>query len=148
MKDDKNKWKNIYEFTLEVFEPIDYEQMSYHVSHNSKSIFVKNRICVIPKPEGRILLNNYDLTIVTHGNETRITLRNDEEYINVLKKYFGIELPKNTRFKEIAAVNNTKKVANNTSTWCTYFNRTAIVIGVAGSVYLANQYVKNNRFFY
>src|SRR5436853_7142337 len=48
---DKNEWKNLYEFDLKVFEPVDFEQMSYNVSHNPKSIFVTNRLCVMPRPE-------------------------------------------------------------------------------------------------
>lgn len=137
---EKDIWKNLYEFTLETFKPVDFEQMSYNVSHHPKSIFVTNRICVMPRPEGRIILNNMKLKMYDNGSETYRTLQDEKEYAAILQQYFGIKLPKDTKLKavkEIAATNS------QTNAWFNYFTRAAIIAGMTGAVYVSKHVYGN-----
>lgn len=129
---ENNNWKNLYEFTTNTVNSVDFELMNYYVSHHPDSIFVKNRITVILRPEGRIILNNYNLKIIHHGQETSMTLQ-DDAYLETLKKYFGIELPKETQLKKLSLP------TSKTHSWYNFFSHTAVGIGLASTVYIAKQ---------
>lgn len=94
----KDKWIDLYSFSLSPWLAIDFEPLNYYMSHDSKSIFVTNRICTIPTKSGRIILNNLELKIRSNGeNKTTTIIQN--EYFKILNKYFGITLPQTTKFK-------------------------------------------------
>ncbi|MBA3660958.1 MAG: arylamine N-acetyltransferase [Gammaproteobacteria bacterium] len=95
-------WKDLYEFNLEVFEAIDFEPMSYFVSHHPQSFFFNNKICVLPRSEGYIILNNNKLKIETDGQEIKSDIKDGKDYLQVLKQYFNIDLPQGTRFKPLS----------------------------------------------
>jgi len=99
----KDQWSALYSFNLSSFRAHDYEIFNYYMSHSQNSIFVTNRICAVPTPTGRIILNNLELKIRHNGqNESKIIPEN--EYLETLKKYFGIKLPQNTKFKKLQPI--------------------------------------------
>jgi N-hydroxyarylamine O-acetyltransferase len=124
-------WKNLYEFTSQVFHPVDYEPMNYYTYSHPNSIFVKNRICVMPTPEGRVILNNDNLKIVRQGKETVISVEESGGYLNALKKYFGIELPADTQFKKLKEESSTS--------WYSFFAKAAVGVGMVSSALIAQQ---------
>lgn len=139
-----NAWKNLYEFNLEKFEPIDFKPMSYHVSHAPDSFFVENRFCVMPTPKGRIMLLNDKLRIMDNGKEEVKLVQDETNYFALLKQYFGITLPENTTLKKLKSTTENKKEINtpNTSHWCNYFTKAAIVTGIVGTIYLSDKAIK------
>jgi N-hydroxyarylamine O-acetyltransferase len=116
----KGAWKDLYQFNLNVFRPKDFEVFSFYVSHLPTSIFVTNRICVMPRKEGRIILNNYDLKIITNGEEKNFKLQNDNEYYAILEKFFGISL--STGLIPITAASKNAQINNITNTSYNHFS--------------------------
>ena len=94
----KNVWSPLYSFTLNPYLAVDYETFNYYVSHVKNSIFVTNRICSLPTQTGRIILNNLELKI-RHNGQNESTFIQEDEYLETLNKYFGIRLPRDTKFR-------------------------------------------------
>ena len=137
----ENTWKDLYEFNLEVFQPVDYVPLSYHMSHNPKSFFVQNRVCVIATPNQRVTLYNFILKIIRPERTETILLKSELEYFETLKKYFGINLNENMQLKSIDT--QTKKSDNYTAKY--HFFKTALITaGIAGTAYLVSEYAKYN----
>jgi N-hydroxyarylamine O-acetyltransferase len=137
-------WKNLYEFNLEKFEPVDFKPFSYHVSHAPDSFFVQNRFCVMPTPQGRMVLLNEKLRIMNNGQEEVKMVEDETNYFAVLKQYFGIALPENTQLKKLNSITENKNERNtsNTSHWCNYFTKAAMVAGIVGTMYLSDKVIK------
>lgn len=116
--------------------------MSYYVSHSPDSFFVQNILCVMPTTQGRIILLNDKLKIIRHENEEVKLINDEKKYVSILKQFFGITLPeKSIAFKKIATiekVNKNEKLIK-TSNWCNYFAKTAIIAGMAGTLYFSNK---------
>lgn len=87
-------WSKLYSFRLTPYLAIDYEPLNYYISR-FHPVLTHNRICTLPTPEGRIILHNDELKIRAGGQTPRKTISNNE-YPQVLKEYFGIELIENS----------------------------------------------------
>lgn len=124
-------WVKLYEFSKDPVNAIDFEPMNYFVSHHPSSIFVQNRICVLPTPDGRITLKNDQLKIKQRDKKIQITLNEGAEYLEALEKYFGIVLPKETQFKPLAA----RSAVN----WHSFFTKAAVGIGLLSSLVIAKR---------
>ena len=141
-----NVWKNLYEFNLEKFEPVDFKPMSYHVSHAPDSFFVANRFCVMPTPKGRIILLNEKLRIMENGKEEVTLIKDEENYLFVLKNLFGILLPKNTVLKEHKSINiesRNKENISQTNNWCNQFPKAASIVSTANEINPSDNAVKS-----
>jgi N-hydroxyarylamine O-acetyltransferase len=133
-------WKNLYEFTMHSFTLADYKMMSYYSSHDLDSIFVKNRIAVMPRPEGRIILFNSTLKIMTHGKEKLIPWQDGETYLSMLKKYFGIVLPTETLLKPMFEEQKSTPAlpsTDTTSSWLRFFAKASI--GIVSTALIVKQ---------
>ena len=92
-------WLDLYAFTEEPQEPVDYEVANWYVSTHPESIFVKMLTAQRPTPEARHVLRNYQYTVDRGaGGATTRTLADDGEVLAVLAAAFGLELPADTRF--------------------------------------------------
>jgi len=87
-------WSRLYSFRLTPYLAIDYEPLNYYISR-FHPVLTHNRICTLPTPEGRIILQNNELKIRAFGQSKRKIISNDE-YSQVMKEYFRIELPVNS----------------------------------------------------
>ena len=144
----KQSWKNLYEFTGESLRPVDFAPMNYYVSHHPDSIFVKNRISVLPMPEGRLILMNDNLKLVNHGEEKNIPWQESGAYHEMLAERFGISFPEKLLSKDknsIAAVPENAGTRNTTNSWCHLFSKAVVGIGLASTTYIANQIYHNSR---
>jgi N-hydroxyarylamine O-acetyltransferase len=121
-------WVKLYEFNKDPVKAIDFEPMNYYVSHHPASIFVQNRICVLPTPDGIITLKNNQLKIKSVNGKEQITLKDGDEYLADLKKYFGIALPKETQFKPLVACTTVNRHS--------FFTKAAAGIGFVGALSL------------
>jgi N-hydroxyarylamine O-acetyltransferase len=88
----EGQWEDIYAFTLESYQSVDYVPANFYNSHAPDSRFVQRKFCTMPTPEGRVTLTEMDLKI-TRTSETQVsTVASMDEYHTLLKRYFGIEI--------------------------------------------------------
>lgn len=95
----ENKWLSLYSFDLAFYYPVDYTPANYFSSTSPDSVFTQKRICMKPTPEGRIVLTDMELNIRRNGISTKHRITGPQEYLEILQKHFGIELPANTKFQ-------------------------------------------------
>jgi len=86
------KWKNLYSFDLGHVSPGDIDLGSYYAATNENSIFVIARVAALPVENGMITLFDDNLKRTINGVEESIYLEENQSYIDILKKEFGIEL--------------------------------------------------------
>ncbi|MGZ8484934.1 MAG: arylamine N-acetyltransferase family protein [Candidatus Binatia bacterium] len=86
------RWQDLYEFTLEPFDLVDYEPFNYWNSTSPHVRFTQQKLCTIPTKEGRIVA--VDMEFKIHGRENSQTIRaeNQAEYLRLLREYFGLEI--------------------------------------------------------
>ena len=87
-------WLDLYAFTLEPQQAVDYEIANHYMSTHPDSRFVQTLTVQLPGTQRRMILRNRDL-IEDRGNtvlERRI--ESDEEFGGALQEYFGLDLPK------------------------------------------------------
>ena len=99
---EKGEWGNIYSFSIDIVQPIDFLQPSWYCTTHPDSIFLHNTMVYRRTPEGRNTIA--DITDPVTGEKVKqirifkgdsvetIVPRTDEEYKDALKKYFGIEI--------------------------------------------------------
>jgi N-hydroxyarylamine O-acetyltransferase len=85
-------WSDLYAFTLEPQQAVDYELANHYTSTHPKSRFVQTLTVQLPGPERRLILRNRE--IVEDRGETVTTRRlaGDEEVHRILNESFGLEL--------------------------------------------------------
>ena len=82
----------MYAFTLEECYPMDFIMSNYFTATFPDSFFIKMKMCTIPTKDGRITLTDDRLKIVSNGKVTERQLNDEEEYNELLKKYFKLDL--------------------------------------------------------
>lgn len=86
------EWQQVYRFTLEPHEFVDYEAMCRFHQTSPQSHFTQNRICSRATPEGRITLSGMRFIVTSkEGRDER--LLDAREYDDVLREQFGIVIP-------------------------------------------------------
>jgi N-hydroxyarylamine O-acetyltransferase len=91
------EWKDLYAFTLEPQEVVDYEMASFYVSTHPQSPFVQRLTVQLPTPEGHYILRNRELVVDRGDSVARRTIA-DDELVDILAKQFGLEFPPDTKF--------------------------------------------------
>ncbi|MBX9598319.1 MAG: arylamine N-acetyltransferase [Burkholderiales bacterium] len=94
----KDAWNNLYSFRLNPYLPIDYEPLNHYIA-KFHPFLTHNRVCTLPIPEGRIILNNNELKIRRFG-QNQVTDIPETTYLATLKECFKIDLPMTTQFKD------------------------------------------------
>jgi N-hydroxyarylamine O-acetyltransferase len=90
-------WNDMYAFTLEPHERVDYEVSNHYTSTHPTSPFTMMPIAQRPSQEARYILRGRELTTDT-GESVRSQTVSDDELIDVLRETFGIDLPHGTSF--------------------------------------------------
>ena len=90
-------WIDMYAFTLEPHERVDYEVSNHFTSTHPASPFRTTLIAQRPTPEARYILRDRQLTTDTGDSVTTRSIA-DAELLDVLRETFGIELPEGTTF--------------------------------------------------
>jgi N-hydroxyarylamine O-acetyltransferase len=85
-------WKSLYQFTLEPHALEDFEPRCQWQQTSPDSHFVKQRICSLAIPEGRITLSDLKLIRTTHGKREERMLANEDEWQAALVEHFGVRL--------------------------------------------------------
>lgn len=86
------RWQDLYEFTLERFDLVDYEPFNYWNSTSPHVRFTQQKLCTIPTKEGRIVAVDMEFKIHTRDNTQTILAENQAEYLRLLREYFGLEI--------------------------------------------------------
>jgi len=85
-------WQNLYSFDMEHVCQGDINYGAHYTSTNSNSFFTISRVAMKPLEDGMVTLFNNRLTLSRGGQEKEIQLPEGQEYLDVLKTHFGIEL--------------------------------------------------------
>lgn len=88
-------WLDMYAFTLEPHERVDYEVANHFTSTYPDSPFRMMAIAQRAAPEARYILRGRQFSIDTGETVTQRTIT-DDELLTVLRETFGLELPPDT----------------------------------------------------
>ena len=91
-------WQDLYTFTPEPQIPEDFIPANHYISTHPDSRFVQTLTVQRVAPEIRRLLKNTELVTTTAAGQTRRTLHNSKELLEVLVTEFGLEFPAGTEF--------------------------------------------------
>lgn len=94
------EWIELYAFSLEPQERIDYEVQHYYVSRHPNSLFVKTLTAQLVLPEKRLTLRKGDLAVLSAAGIERRHYGSSAEVVSVLRDLFGLELSPDARFPE------------------------------------------------
>ena len=88
------KWHDMYTFTLEESQPMDWEIGCYYFTTHPKSMGMNNLVVSIATPTCRYKLNNKELaTRFPDGSSEVREITTEKEYIEVLRTIFKLTLP-------------------------------------------------------
>jgi len=85
-------WQNLYSFEFAHVCAGDIHTSNFFVSSYPESFFFKNRIAAFPTENGIALLFNHSLKLITPEGTKEVGLQEDDTYLEVIKRHFGIEL--------------------------------------------------------
>ncbi|TRZ98235.1 MAG: arylamine N-acetyltransferase [Rhodocyclaceae bacterium] len=92
-------WLDLYAFSLEPQQAIDYEIANHYVSTHPGSRFVQMLTVQQLSPEVRHILRNHEL-VEDHGDKQTVrTLADDDDLLNILDLLFGLQFSPGTRFR-------------------------------------------------
>jgi N-hydroxyarylamine O-acetyltransferase len=91
-------WTDLYTFSLEPQQLVDYEMAHYYTSTHPNSRFVQTLAVQLPSPDARKVLRNRQLTLDDGKSVTTRTITGDIELLEVLDREFGLRFPVGTRF--------------------------------------------------
>jgi N-hydroxyarylamine O-acetyltransferase len=86
------RWQDLYEFTLEPFDLVDFEPFNYWNSTSSEVRWTKQKVCSLPTPEGRIVAVDWEFKIHSADLTQTVRAMSDEEYRRMLSQYFRLEI--------------------------------------------------------
>ena len=90
--DSKDKWNNMYRFSLIPRALNDFDEMCVHNQSSPQSHFTQKRFCSLAKTNGRITLSGMKLIEKENGVRKETELENENEFNLKLKELFGIVL--------------------------------------------------------
>lgn len=93
-------WHDLYAFTLEPQQIVDYEVVNHYLSTHPNSRFVQTLTVQLPGPQKRMILRNHKL-VEDRGAGVKLESRalvDEDELLQVLRQNFGLDFPPGTRF--------------------------------------------------
>ena len=99
-----DNWADLYEFTLQPVQPVDYVVANWFTSTFPQSRFVLHLIAAIAGDGVRYtLLNREFATRWIDGRVEKRELTTQAELLEVLATYFSLSFPASTRFGAVGA---------------------------------------------
>jgi len=83
-------WTPRFVFSIESRTLEQFEKMCEFHQTSPESIFMKQRLCTLPIPNGRLTLAGQEFTLLNNGSQMKITIGSTEELQEILQKYFNI----------------------------------------------------------
>jgi N-hydroxyarylamine O-acetyltransferase len=93
------QWDDLYAFTLEPQQPVDYELANYYTSTHPASRFVQTLTAQRLAPDVRRVLRDREYSELRGEAIVRRTLASDDEVLDVLAESFDLSFPSGTRFR-------------------------------------------------
>jgi N-hydroxyarylamine O-acetyltransferase len=94
-------WLDLYAFTEEPQEAVDYEVANHYVSTHPDSRFTQTLTVQRSALDVRYRLANREWTVTRAGVETLHTLADEGELLRVLEETFGLPFPAGTHFRSL-----------------------------------------------
>lgn len=94
---DGDGWADLYEFSEEPHDPIDYEPANHFVATHPSSPFTCTLTAQRITPQVRYALRNRDLTTDRGNGVVESRTVSDDELLTILDQTFGLRLPLGTR---------------------------------------------------
>lgn len=85
-------WQPQYRFTLQPHTLADFTERCIYQQTSPESHFIRQRICSLATPTGRISLSDLRLITTIHGERKEQVLTSEEEYSATLVEQFGVVL--------------------------------------------------------
>jgi len=85
-------WEPRYLFSLQPRQLAEFSSMCEYQQTSPDSHFTQRRICTLATQNGRITLTETQLVITEDGARRETAVDNLEEYLQLLRRYFGIDL--------------------------------------------------------
>ena len=92
-------WTDLYTFSEEPQELVDYEMANYYSSTHPDSRFVQTLTVQLPGLQRRTALRNRELVVDDGKTTTRRTLAGQIELLEVLAEVFDLRFPQGTGFR-------------------------------------------------
>jgi N-hydroxyarylamine O-acetyltransferase len=86
------RWQELYSFTLEPFDLVDFEPFNYWNSTSPKVRWTQQKVCTLPTTERRIVAVDMDFKIHGRGKTETIQAKTHEEYLKLVRDYFGLDI--------------------------------------------------------
>lgn len=99
-----DEWKNLYSIELNHVCAGDIEYGNHFTSTSPKSFFTTSRTAALPVENGMITLFNHNLKKVINGKKENILLEENQSYISIIEKEFGIEL--DVKIEDLKPIND------------------------------------------
>lgn len=93
-------WTDLYAFSLEPQQPIDYEIANHYMSTHPNSRFVQTLTVQLPGTDRRMILRNRELIEDRGEVGAGRTVVDDDELLEILRETFGLHFPPGTRFRD------------------------------------------------
>jgi N-hydroxyarylamine O-acetyltransferase len=93
----EGKWSDLYAFTMEPQERVDYVMASHFTATFPDSIFRQMLTAQLVRREERKILRHGELKITRPDRQEVRPVRTEPEALAVLKEHFGIEIPTGCR---------------------------------------------------
>lgn len=86
------RWQDLYSFTLEPFELVDFEPFNYWNSTSPDVRWTKQKVCSLPTQDGRIVAVDWEFKSYNQGGSSTVKGESDEEYRRLLREFFQLEI--------------------------------------------------------
>jgi N-hydroxyarylamine O-acetyltransferase len=93
-------WADLYEFSEEPQDPVDYELPNHYVATHPSSPFTRTLTAQRPTPEARFVLRGRELVTDRGGGRVEKRTVSTGELFDVLDRTFGLRLPVGTRLPD------------------------------------------------
>ena len=93
-------WADLYEFSEEPQDPVDYEPANHFVATHPSSPFTRMLRAHRPTPDARFILRGHDLTTDHGGGRVEKRTASEGELFDMLDRTFGLRLPAGTRLPD------------------------------------------------
>jgi N-hydroxyarylamine O-acetyltransferase len=87
-------WLDMYAFTLEPQQAVDYEIANHYMSTHPNSRFVQTLTVQLPGPQRRMILRNRDLIEDRGDLVSERRLASDDDFAKILKESLGLDIPR------------------------------------------------------
>ena len=85
-------WESRYLFSLQPRQLAEFSSTCNYQQTSPNSHFTHRRICTLATPNGRTTLGETQLNITEDGKRWETAVDDPEEYLQLLRRYFGIDL--------------------------------------------------------